>query len=538
MVLSTSRLTNPRFYNWYLISCCRQKKRNMTIVLRLQGLDVEAGTEDIRSFFTDLYIPNGGVCIIGGHLGEAFIAFTTEKDAQFAMQRSGNLLKGSPVTLNISSIAELKRKSGAREKEKHPSALLPERTFLPSPAMPLTDPATALLIGIAAAISGLQSDQPAENNEAEAPGPLIRTDGTAVPEGQVRKQEDTCCLKPSYVRLFGLPESVTKQEVCHFFKGLSVQEIIANAKIGVSHGCLVKFTHAQDACDALGFHHQILGSNTVEVRRASEDMWSYANRQSQNPSYDPLKNPFCRPTAQGVGSLLKSQEISSHTICRDGPSLQLRKRAFKRARLPHRTRRQSLYKPNQEIPRTWAKRCSEDRSLSLSPKRSRPSQPPPPSVEYCIVVKNLTPTIAKTEIKELFSCPHIANSKIIYLLDEESQRTDTVFVVFDQTEDYVYALYLNGCHVGPRAITVSPVTKEEMRTLLSAGRCHDSPKTLPAVSELSKHKMLSNGIGEAVVQFETEDFARCAQQRNGMVYMGTRVQVRCISVQQMEDILK
>uniref|UniRef100_A0A8C7HQC2 RNA binding motif protein 12Ba n=1 Tax=Oncorhynchus kisutch TaxID=8019 RepID=A0A8C7HQC2_ONCKI len=543
----------------------------MTIVLRLQGLNIKAGTEDIRRFFTNLYIPEGGVYIIGGHLGEAFIVFTTERDGQHAIRRSGTLLRGSPVTLHISSIAELQRKMESKlQSEKLIPELLPEK----KPLLPLPDPATALLFGLVAVIQGLQSNQPGEHSKATvAPGPVLRAnspavgcvlraDNTAVPGSELRRPEKDYRPRPGYVRLFGLPKTVTSQEICHFFKGLLVQDVIANVKLGVRQGCLVKFGHAQDACDALSFNHQQLGCISVEVRGASEEMWSYAIQQCQNPSYDPLENPLYRPTTQRDRTLYNPQEISSYTIQRDGPSLESKEMQHQeRARPSYRTQRQSLYEP--------ARSCE---SLSLS-------------VEYCIMAKNLSKTITKTEIKELFGCPNIANSKILHLLYKDSERTDTAFVIFDQTEDYVYALNLNGCHVGSQAIDVSSVTKEKMQAMLSTGRHHGNPKTTPAVSERSeeKHQIVrpfptaqtcvyvrnlqsdvtkmeikdffcdlplteqfinilcdqdGNGIGEAVAQFKTEDFATQAQKQHGKTYMGTRVLLTCISFQQMEDILK
>ncbi|CDQ91848.1 unnamed protein product [Oncorhynchus mykiss] len=510
----------------------------MTIVLRLQGLNIKAGTEDIRRFFTNLYIPEGGVYIIGGHLGEAFIVFTTERDGQHAIRRSGTLLRGSPVTLHISSIAELQRKMESKlQSEKLIPELLPEK----KPLLPLPDPATALLFGLVAVIQGLQSNQPGEHSKATvAPGPVLRAnspavgcvlraDNTAVPGSELRRPDKAYRPRPGYVRLFGLPKTVTSQDICHFFKGLLVQDVIANVKLGVRQGCLVKFGHAQDACDALSFNHQQLGRISVEVRGASEEMWSYAVQQCQNPSYDPLENPL--------------------------------------------TQRQSLYEPAREIHRTWAKRRSEDRSLSRSPKRPRSCESLSLSVEYCIMAKNLSKTITKTEIKELFGCPNIANSKILHLLYKDSERTDTAFVIFDQTEDYVYALNLNGCHVGSQAIDVSSVTKEKMQAMLSTGRHHGNPKTTPAVpfptaqtcvyvrnlqSDVTKMEIKDffcdlplteqfiyilcdqdgNGIGEAVAQFKTEDFATQAQKQHGKTYMGTRVLLTCINFQQMEDILK
>ncbi|XP_064803457.1 RNA-binding protein 12B-like [Oncorhynchus masou masou] len=571
----------------------------MTIVLRLQGLNIKAGTEDIRRFFTNLYIPEGGVYIIGGHLGEAFIVFTTERDGQHAIRRSGTLLRGSPVTLHISSIAELQRKM---ESKLQSEKLIPELLPGKKPLLPLPDPATALLFGLVAVIQGLQSNQPGEHGKATvAPGPalranspavgcVLRADNTAVPGSELRRPDKAYRPRPGYVRLFGLPKTVTSQEICHFFKGLLVQDVIANVKLGVRQGCLVKFGHAQDACDALRFNHQQLGRISVEVRGASEEMWSYAIQQCQNPSYDPLENPLYRPTTQRERTSYKPQEMPSYTIQRDGPSLESKEMQHQeRARTSYRTQRQSLYEPAREIHRTWAKRRSEDRSLSRSPKRPRSCESLSPSVEYCIMAKNLSKTITKTEIKELFGCPNIANSKILHLLYKDSERTDTAFVIFDQTEDYVYALNLNGCHVGSQAIDVSSVTKEKMQAMLSTGRHHGNPETTPAVSERSeeKHQIVrprvrpfptaqtcvyvrnlqsdvtkmeikdffcdlplteqfiyilrdqdGNGIGEAVAQFKTEDFATQAQKQHGKTYMGTRVLLTCISFQQMEDILK
>ncbi|KAM9404645.1 RNA binding motif protein 12Ba [Salvelinus alpinus] len=473
----------------------------MTIVLRLQGLNIEAGTEDIRRFFTNLYIPEGGVYIIGGHLGEAFIVFTTERDGQHAMRRSGTLLKKSPVSLHISSIAELQRKMESKLlREKLLPARVPEKKPLLTPAAPLPDPATALLFGLVAVIQGLQSNQPGEHNKATAaPGPVLRADSpavgcvlradsatvgpvlrannTAVPGGELRRPEEAYRPRPGYVRLFGLPETVTSQEICHFFKGLLVQDVIANVKLGVRQGCLVKFGHAQDACDALSFNHQQLGRISVEVRRASEEMWSYAIQQCQNPSYDPLENPLYWPTTQRDRTSYNPQEIPSYTIQRDGPSLESKEMQHQeRARSSYRTHRQSLYEPNRETHRTWAKRHSEDRSRSAK----RPGTCESPSMEYCIMAKNLSKTITKNEIKELFGCPNIANSKILHLLYKDSERTDTTFVIFDQTEDYVYALNLNGCHVGSQAIDVSSVTKEKMQAMLSTGRHHGNPSSVRA----------------------------------------------------------
>jgi len=54
----------------------------MSVIIRLQGLSWSASATDIRQFFTGLNIPPGGVRIIGGERGDAFIAFSTDEDAR------------------------------------------------------------------------------------------------------------------------------------------------------------------------------------------------------------------------------------------------------------------------------------------------------------------------------------------------------------------------------------------------------------------------------------------------------------------------
>ncbi|KAJ8259574.1 hypothetical protein GJAV_G00171000 [Gymnothorax javanicus] len=79
----------------------------MAVVIRLQGLPIVAGTMDIRHFFSGLTIPDGGVHIVGGEHGEAFIVFATDEDARLGMMRTGGNIKGSKVSLLLSSKTEM-----------------------------------------------------------------------------------------------------------------------------------------------------------------------------------------------------------------------------------------------------------------------------------------------------------------------------------------------------------------------------------------------------------------------------------------------
>ena len=61
----------------------------MTLIIRLDNLPWRASSLDIRQYFSDLNIPDGGVHIIGGEKGTAFIAFATDEDGRLAMLRDG-----------------------------------------------------------------------------------------------------------------------------------------------------------------------------------------------------------------------------------------------------------------------------------------------------------------------------------------------------------------------------------------------------------------------------------------------------------------
>ncbi|CAL4061093.1 unnamed protein product, partial [Meganyctiphanes norvegica] len=81
----------------------------MSVIIRLQNLPWSANARDIRDFFKGESIPEGGVHIVGGEQGDAFIAFSTDEDARLAMRKTGNLLKGIQVTLLLSSRAEMQQ---------------------------------------------------------------------------------------------------------------------------------------------------------------------------------------------------------------------------------------------------------------------------------------------------------------------------------------------------------------------------------------------------------------------------------------------
>lgn len=81
----------------------------MSIIIRLQNLPWAANSVDIRRYFAGLSIPEGGVHIVGGEKGDAFIAFSTDEDARQAMEKDGGKIKDMRVKLLLSSRAEMMR---------------------------------------------------------------------------------------------------------------------------------------------------------------------------------------------------------------------------------------------------------------------------------------------------------------------------------------------------------------------------------------------------------------------------------------------
>ncbi|KAK4017416.1 RNA-binding protein 12 [Daphnia magna] len=81
----------------------------MSVIIRLQNLPWSANAADIRQFFHGLSIPEGGVHIVGGQLGDAFIAFSTDEDARQGMASDGGILKDSRVKLYLSSRTEMQK---------------------------------------------------------------------------------------------------------------------------------------------------------------------------------------------------------------------------------------------------------------------------------------------------------------------------------------------------------------------------------------------------------------------------------------------
>ncbi|XP_048008068.1 RNA binding motif protein 12Ba isoform X2 [Megalobrama amblycephala] len=515
------------------------------VVLRLQGLNTEAGSEDIRRFFHGLHIPEGGVHIIGGEMGEAFIIFNTEREGQIAMRYSGKQLRGSSISLHISSLAELKRKMELRLRK--PKSTVETKIVPSSPP----DTNAALLLSLMAAIHGPHSDnivnrqsqthQTPEDIDQNVPkihnhsstDNQINTDAQhsltfdLASKEQKSKGENLNTCKPGYLRLYGFPESVAKQEIYHFLRGLSVLEVITKVRLQLGWCCLAKLASFADAEEGLKYSHRKFKEFNVEVRLAHEKMWTDAVEQSKN----------CM------------QNIKPHTF----------------------SEQKEVNTDRNAIRGFLTKRSAEEQPSPGSPKKFCRNFTSP-QTEHSVIVNNLSRNITKTEIKEIFGCRAIPNHRIKHLLNKWGERTSTAFITFEHEEDYASALKMNGTAVGLKTIEVSSITKDEIFAILSRNRCTKAwrpppyGKTHLAMSciyarnfpaDIRKQEVRDffmrfnicensvillvdsqgNGVGEAIVQFGCEEIARQAQSLHGKHFMGAKILLTCITRQQMEKIL-
>lgn len=391
-------------------------------VLRLQGLNIEAGTEDIRRFFNGLPIPNGGVHIIGGKMGEAFIIFSTERARQLAMLHSGTRLKGSTVTLYDSSMAEIQHKIELKLKKRKREPVSRTTAAECCTVLPQAQRSTIQTDQVHSSVSTPQltnipklSEDAIETSQVADQTPpvnnLVRvTEPTRhrmeEQQGNVR-EVDSC--KPGYLRLYGVPKTITKEEVCWFFDGLKVEDVLTNTLQTQDQYCLVKIASLKEAKEGLKYSCNSKDF-CIEVRLGHERMWEQAMEHHENaPSSTFLGQHQLSPARH----LHSGAPVKSH--------------------------------------------CSPKRHRSTSPLFD---------TERCVMVKNLPKTINKAQIRDLFSCPDVPKNKISCLPHKKNEQTSTVFIIFTKPEEYTLAMNMNGSVVGSQPIDVSSITKEKLNDLM------------------------------------------------------------------------
>ncbi|XP_008846045.1 RNA-binding protein 12B [Nannospalax galili] len=232
----------------------------MAVVIRLLGLPFIAGPVDIRHFFKGLTIPDGGVHIIGGKIGEAFIIFATDEDARRAISRSGGLIKDSSVELFLSSKAEMQKTIDMK------------RTVRVGRGRPGSGAS-----GVGTLANFIEAMKKDESNFGY--GSSVNQDAGFHANGtgldlRPRKTRPLKAENP-YLFLRGLPYLVNEDDVRVFFSGLCVDGVIfLKHHDGRNNGdAIVKFASCIDASGGLKCHRSFMGSRFIEVMQGSEQQW-------------------------------------------------------------------------------------------------------------------------------------------------------------------------------------------------------------------------------------------------------------------------
>lgn len=472
----------------------------MVVVIRLQGLRITAGSEDIRKFFTGLKIPDGGVHIIGGERDEAFILFASDEDARRAMKRSGGCIRGSPVELFLSSQTEMQN---ILERSTKIVELEQKRQFEENPRC------------------SRRSMEPEHGQRLN-----VRPGITPVPEPQDFSNPDDFC-----VFLRGMPFSVTEMDVSNFFDGLVIDEIVLlKNRHGLNNGNgLVKFRNSDDVYEALKRDREYIGTRYVEVSRASADYWfqttgklpETGNRQvsverdrsplrsdrnlhwhraqspvaqRSNPTDDEycvlLENLSYAAEKEDIRNLFQNANLENdqilHLVSSNGKRTRSSFVLFKNLHdyceaLSHEKRlffNRWVY--TRPISREKMIALLESQSLDEGegdcerPQQQPPSQPRRTDFEKCVVfAQNLPFDVRKVEIMDFFHGFDITEDNVILLHDRKGAGVGRALVVFQSEADALRALALNGRRFLGLGVVLKCISHSQMQQVSGESSMHE-----------------------------------------------------------------
>ncbi|XP_077383764.1 RNA binding motif protein 12Bb [Festucalex cinctus] len=471
----------------------------MAVVIRLQGLRITAGPQDIRKFFTGLKIPDGGVHIIGGEQDEAFIIFASDEDARRAMTRSGGQIRGGTVTLMLSSKAEMQN--------------VFERSAINAETVQKKN---------------AESDARRARRSAEADtnkrSSASRADITSPPRQKrtSNANEETMC-----VFLKGLPFRVSEREITEFFSGLHIVDIILLKNGAGKHNGmgLVRFSSPAEVSEALKKDRGYIGPRYVEICPTSEDDWRRSSRRQQHMSASPRSNHTERRGSPPYGQRnfqhqMRSQSpvgqrvsSSSEEYCIMVENLSFAvetddmKRLFQHARLDDdqilfmnfddrksrsafvlfKTLREYREALDQET-KPFFNRMIQIRPISREKMRvimdshkvdvdsyanSRGNERPPSyprdnsDPEKCLLVQNLPFDVHKVEVMDFFCGMGVPEDDVHLLRDNTGAGTGKALVLFHSESAFMNALSLDGQRFLGEKIALKYITRDQMRELIA-----------------------------------------------------------------------
>lgn len=563
----------------------------MAVVIRLQGLPVVAGSADIRRFFSGLNIPDGGVHIIGGEKGEAFIIFATDEDARQGMSFSGRFIKDARIELFLSSKAEMQniievnrkrsdhggRETGTRSRRAGSSN---------SGVGNFSHLVAAIKKGFGKSSYGSLDNLKDDFNNSD-------TEISKSASNQFKKEEFSDSL---YVFIRGMPYSASEDDVFNFFSGLQVEGMILleNEDGQRSGDGVVKFATPSDATEALQRDREYMGPRYIEVRPSNKGTWLKYSREDEkmdnsfehfaqlNEERSSSRERCSRRDSSYMPSRNQSRSRSPprrHVARSRSQSASRRYLAHSRSRSPRRavarsrsrslSRRAVAHSRSGSLQRTAAVRSHSPLSHSTQPRS-------PDSKEFYIHVKNLSPAIEKRDLRVFFGKLDIPSHHITFLnTDNNYGGKKEALVVFTSLNEYQTALRYHKESLFGQAVFIHPTSKRSLFQTIdspeskrSSERHHHAKEKRDGCSgqrtcvyvrnfpfdvtnvEVQKffagfnidnndiHLLYDDkgiGLGEALVRFRSEDQARKAESLNRRRFLGTEVLLRCIPEEQMQE---
>lgn len=466
----------------------------MAVVIRLQGLPITAGSEDIRKFFTGLKIPDGGVHIIGGVREEAFIIFASDEDARRAMTRSGGCIQGTAIALLLSSKTEM-------------------QTFLERSTINVEVPQERRY-----------EENTRHGRRSVDPEVGKRTGmrmGFTPPQQQQKPADDI------FVFLRGMPFSVTEGDVENFFSGLTIHEMVLlrNSRGQQNGSGFVQFATREDASEALKRDREYIGSRYIEVSSTTADDWYWATgkvrmtvdrdrhldrdrsplrnqrnqqHQDQRGSASPLGQRSIVPDEEEYCVLLENlaytaekediKNLFHHANLADDQILHLIGSDGKRTRSSF-----VLFKSLRDYCEAlsnekrlflnrmvYTRPISREKMIALLESQNKNEMPgssdrfqqrPAHSTEanetekICVFAQNLPVDIRKVEILDFFLGFNITEDKVTVLHDSRGTGIGKALIVFRSEMEAISALSLNGRRVLGSEVTLKCISRSQMQEL-------------------------------------------------------------------------
>lgn len=513
LVLQDYQLLKSRCFSLFTL--------NMAVVIRLQGLPVVAGSADIRHFFAGLHIPDGGVHIIGGERGEAFIIFATDEDARRAMGRTGGFIKKSTIQLFLSSKAEMQHTVESNRKSDRGT----RRGSSSAGAGTPSNAVTAMRKGVHS------TDYPSRQGlgiDTNGTRPINTSASKTNYGGNVAETKTFTSKNLQYLHLAGMPYTVTEEEVRTFFEGLHVDDImLLRHPDGRRNGSgIVKFATNKDAVEGLKRNNEYIGARFVKVRPSTEEQWINS------------------------GGLTTNRPKPSHIRSRE------------------RTPPRDLY-------------AKHHTGSNSPPRKQQRRSHSPSSLEFYIHMKNLPVQTEKRSIRKFFNCFDLTDTQIKII--STKHNTMDAFVLFKNESDYKRALGFHKEMFNDQRVYIYAISRKSMLEMIQDFEAFERKRaaakerqgeanlpetrfdaypgsriciyirnfpfdvTKPEVQKFfvgfSVHEddiyLLTDdkgvGLGEALVKFSSEEQAKNAECLDKRRFLGTEVLLRRISSKQMEE---